>query len=92
MNRLTDAMRDEHQRRQGDDPRGAKQQQQREREAAAQIPLFERVDELTGVPHFRRKLFHSNAAEIARICVDARRRAGRFVSPPHVVDAIAALA
>ena len=86
--RPADAMSDEHQRQQRDEPRRAEQHEQRQRESAPQVARIDRRHEPPRFPDLRGQLLHADAAEVAAIDLDAGAGAGG-ADAPHVVHALA---
>ena len=62
--RLADAMGDEQQRRERDQPDDGHQEQQRQREAATQIARLDRADDLAGLAQLRGQLLHVDAGQV----------------------------
>ena len=70
-----DAVGDQHQRQQRDEPCGTEQHEQRQRESPPQVARIDRVHEAARFSNLGGQLLHADAAEVAAEDLDAR--AGR---------------
>ena len=89
LDRPADAVGDQHQRQQRDEPRRTEQDEQRQRESTPQVARIDRVHEAARLSNLGGQLFHADAAQVAAVDLDAGLAAGT-VHAPHVVHALAA--